>query len=103
MEFKHYFAAYFIWLLFNRTLIFENIQKKWKAALTHWETKCKVFFVIRYVTTVCASCGTLWCNIFPSLLFGDIFDLLAFFCLTFTVETLLSSLNQLVKQSKKHE
>lgn len=100
MEFKHYFLAYFIWLLFNRTIIFANLKIRWKSFIVKWENKIKALFVIRYISTICASCWCFWVNLPASVYFGDIFDLFAFFCLTFFVESVYSGFNQLVKNSK---
>jgi len=99
MEFKHYFAAYFVWLLFNRSLIFAEIQKKWKNFLIRWEIKVKVLFVIRYATTVCAACWCVWVNLIPSLMLENwqnaLTNLMLIYVFIFSLESILALLKKI--------
>lgn len=88
MELKHYFLAYFCWIIFNKTTICEKLNKAIKEKLISAENKWGAVFLIRYPLTICAACFSFWCNLLPSLFYGSIFDNFMFFCLVFGIESL---------------
>jgi hypothetical protein len=88
MELKYYFAAYFFWIIFNQTPLFARQRVRLINKLILLENKYSFLYYFRYPTTICAACFVFWCNMGPSLFFGNLFDLMLSFVLTFSIERL---------------
>ena len=97
MQLKHYFAAYFIWLIFNRSNLVESYRETAKNYLILRENKWPFLYFIRYIVFVCAACFCFWLNLLLSIRFGDLFDLILCFIIVFSFETLLASLKKISK------
>lgn len=103
MEFKYYFLPYFFWLLFNRSLLFENIKKKTVNGLILLENKNRYFYYLRYPLTICAACFSFWCNLFVTVysiapevsIISEITSICLVFVLIFTVETFVALLSKI--------
>ena len=97
MELKHYFAAYFAWIIFNRSNIFEAQREALKQYLICGENRLNFLYYIRYPLTVCAACFCFWSNLLLAIRFGDLFDLMLCFTIIFSFETLLANLKKISK------